>query len=64
MAVRRPVSTPYFDSIERKIASLGGFVNAHLHLDRAGTYDDTVSLLQDTGIRDGASLSLAGKHAV
>lgn len=64
LAVRRPVSTPYFDSLERKIANLGGFLNAHLHLDRAGTYDDTVSLLQGTDIRDGSSLSLAGKHAV
>jgi hypothetical protein len=33
--------------LERKIAGLGGFVSAHLHVDRAGTYDDTVSLLQD-----------------
>lgn len=60
----RPVSTPYFDSLERRIAGLGGFVNAHLHLDRAGTYDETVSLLRGTDIRDGTVLSLAGKHAV
>lgn len=64
LTVRRPVSTPYFEAIERKIAHLGGYFNAHLHLDRAGTYDDTLSLLRNTDIRDAATLSLAGKHAV
>jgi cytosine/creatinine deaminase len=64
LPVRRTVSTPYFDSLERKITGLGGFVNAHLHLDRAGTYDDTVSLLRSTDIRDGTALSLAEKHSL
>lgn len=62
--MRRTVGTPFFESLESRIAELGGYVNAHLHLDRAGTYDGTVSLLQDTGVRDGTVLSLAGKHAV
>jgi len=61
---RAAAGTPYFDSLERKIAELGGYVNAHLHLDRAGTYDDTVQLLRGTEVRDGTTLSLAGKHAV
>jgi cytosine deaminase len=56
--------TPYFEELRAAVRSLGGLFNAHLHLDRAGTYHDTVELLRATGVTDGASLSLPGKHAV
>lgn len=58
------VHTPYISEIAQNIKSLGGFLNAHLHLDRAGTYHDTVRILAEKGISDGASLSLSHKHAL
>ena len=62
--MNRSACTPYFQELERRIASLGGIFNAHLHLDRAGTYHETVQMLSARGVQDGASLSLAGKHAL
>lgn len=62
--MNRSSSTPYFQELERRIADLGGIFNAHLHLDRAGTYHETVRMLSAQGVQDGASLSLAGKHAL
>jgi cytosine deaminase len=62
--MRSRILTPFFQSLDNKIASLGGVMNAHLHLDRAGTYDDTMRLLADRGVLDGTTLTLAGKHAV
>lgn len=56
--------TPYFQELRTAIQSHGGFFNAHLHLDRAGTFHPTVELLRVAGVIDGPSLSLAGKHAV
>lgn len=56
--------TPYFQKLDEHVRALGGYHNAHLHLDRAGTYDETVRLLGENGVRDGASLSLPQKHAV
>ncbi len=38
--------------------------NAHLHLDRAGTFHATEAMLARKGVQDGASFSLAGKHAL
>jgi cytosine/adenosine deaminase-related metal-dependent hydrolase len=56
--------TPYFSDLDSRIRGAGGYFNAHLHLDRAGTYHETVRLLQTRGVRDGAALSLPRKHAV
>jgi len=56
--------TPYFQELHEAIQANGGFFNAHLHLDRAGTFHPTLELLQAQGVMDGASLSLPGKHAV
>lgn len=56
--------SPYFEELNGKIQSLGGLFNAHLHLDRAGTYHATVELLKAQGIRDGSLLSLPRKHAI
>ncbi len=56
--------SPYFEELNVKIQSLGGLLNAHLHLDRAGTYHATVDLLKAQGIRDGSLLSLPRKHAI
>jgi cytosine deaminase len=46
--------TPFFADLRKAVASKGGLVNAHLHLDRAGTFQ---VLTADT-----ANLSLASKH--
>jgi len=56
--------TPFFQELHDAIQSHGGFFNAHLHLDRAGTFHPTVEMLRAAGGMDGASLSLPAKHAV
>ena len=55
---------PFFEALDRLIRAKGGACNAHLHIDRAGTYDETVRLLQARGVRDGANATLAGKHSM
>ncbi len=57
-------TTPYFEMLAARIRALGGMLNAHVHLDRAGTLDVTVRLLSREGVRDGTTLTLAGKHAL
>lgn len=56
--------TPYFQALQERISSLGGFMNAHLHLDRSGTYAETLQMLTDEICGDGSSLSLSKKHAI
>lgn len=56
--------TPYFSELNEVVARHGGFFNAHLHLDRAGTYHPTVLLLAEGGEEDGTLRPLAGKHAI
>ena len=60
----RTKSSPYFETLNAEILALGGGFNAHIHIDRAGTYDETVRLLRDRGVRDGANFTLAGKHSL
>jgi len=62
--MHRDIATPYFLELDRKIEGLGGMFNAHLHLDRAGTYHETVRLLAAAGRDDGTALPLWGKHAL
>lgn len=57
-------ATGYFSELADRIAGHGGLHNAHLHLDRAGTYHRTVQLLAEQGVGNGSSLSIPGKHAV
>jgi cytosine/adenosine deaminase-related metal-dependent hydrolase len=54
--------TSYFSELAGRAASLGGLFNAHLHLDRAGTYEATLNLLQ--GDEGTSSFSLSKKHAL
>lgn len=59
--------TSFFAALRRRIAALGGICNAHLHLDRAGTLDDTLRLLaaaDGDGPGDRSALSLSAKHAI
>jgi cytosine/creatinine deaminase len=57
-------NTPFYSELRKAIVSKGGLVNAHLHLDRAGTLntitEDPVS--QTQSVAEISSLSLASKH--
>lgn len=59
--------TSFFTALRSRITVLGGLCNAHLHLDRAGTLDDTLRMLAfRDGVRHGdrSALSLSAKHAI
>lgn len=56
--------TPFFQELSDRITSYGGLFNAHLHLDRAGTYHATVEIFERQGVSDGTTLPLSAKHAV
>lgn len=59
--------TPFFLHLRQKIHALGGLFNAHLHLDRSGTYYETIELLNGLGgvaVDDTSSMSLATKHSL
>lgn len=59
---RRTVETSYFAALRRKIEAKGGFYNAHLHIDRSGTFDFSRGFLPvDNGLSFSA-LSLQTKH--
>lgn len=57
-------TTPFFEALHTRAMELGGFHNAHLHLDRSGTLDATRKLLteRDRGLE--SRLSLAAKHSL
>jgi len=57
-------TTPYFKDLSKKIAEYGGLFNAHLHLDRSGTYNQTIDLISKEITGEGSSLSLSHKHAI
>ena len=58
-------STSFFNDLRDRISQLGGILNAHLHLDRSGTYDATLKILREVGQGDQrSSLSLARKHSL
>jgi cytosine deaminase len=58
--------TPFFAELRSRIASLGGAFNAHLHLDRSGTYHSTLELLAaaESAVTETSHLSLSAKHAI
>jgi len=55
--------TEYFSELCKSIEALGGFFNAHLHLDRSGTFGDTLKLLQQEA-SSASHFSLAHKHSL
>jgi cytosine/creatinine deaminase len=59
----RRVVTTYVSDVVNRVAGLGGFHNAHLHLDRAGTYEATLGLLRSDE-QSASSLSLKRKHSL
>ena len=55
--------TPFFVELRQVVASKGGFLNAHLHLDRAGTIKVIADERASEGLpTDISSLSLMAKH--
>ena len=58
--------TPFFAELRSRIAGLGGAFNAHLHLDRSGTYHATLDLLAaaEDAKTETSHLSLSAKHAI
>jgi len=56
--------TPFFSELRKAVAAKGGLVNAHLHLDRAGTLKlvAVASGSQSCSEADTSSLSLSSKH--
>ncbi len=56
--------SPYYHELAAAIEGRGGHFNAHLHLDRAGTYHETLRLLTGSTVQDATTLTLAGKHAL
>lgn len=56
--------TPYFEELHQRILAYGGYLNAHLHLDRAGTFHATVDMLRSEGVMEASSLSLMKKHSI
>lgn len=56
--------SPYFEQLRTKITDLGGMFNAHLHLDRAGTFDDKYFETAQLTLSDTDHISLHRKHAL
>ncbi len=58
--------TPFFVELSQAVAARGGFVNAHLHLDRAGTLNTLAAERSSKApaVPDISSLSLSAKHSL
>lgn len=59
-----PIKTPFYDQLSVEITALGGIVNAHLHLDRAGTM--AAQYMDASGVEgdESSAISLAKKHSI
>jgi len=54
--------TPFYERIHSLTLELGGYHNAHLHLDRSFTYDPVREMLLPAGSESASHLSLPSKH--
>lgn len=55
---------PFFHDLRQRIFELGGLFNAHLHLDRAGTLEETLRQLSLDEAGGFSHLSLSRKHSI
>lgn len=55
---------PFFAKLSQAIDDLGGQFNAHLHLDRAGTFEDKYFPVEDFELSKTNHISLHRKHAL
>ncbi len=56
--------TPFFIALDKRVDDLGGFFNAHLHIDRAETLEQTLQLLGAPDLAEASAISLSRKHAL
>lgn len=56
------VRSGYFARLRREVERCGGFFNAHLHLDRAGTLDDRYLAEANVQVLNSSYISLQQKH--
>ena len=57
--------TPFFSALRSRVRALGGLLNAHLHIDRAGTLEETIRIIgTQRNTSDMSSLSLSAKHSL
>jgi len=54
--------SPFYLKLAAEIASLGGMHNAHLHLDRSNTLDESYILVAEQSILETSHISLHEKH--
>ncbi len=54
--------SPFYRQLETKVRTLGGYFNAHTHLDRAGTMDEKYWKAVGLRVEDKSSISLHEKH--
>lgn len=57
-------TSPYFHKLKEKTDALGGFFNAHLHLGRVNTFDDSYLQARDFEVSQASHISLQEKHAL
>ena len=58
------MDTPYFRKLHQEIMRLGGLYNAHLHLCRSGTLDETEIILAAGDTEQYSHLSIPKKHGL
>lgn len=58
------IKTPFYQKLAEEVEKLGGIMNAHLHLDRAGTM--AAKYMDASGVEDeqSSAISLAKKHSI
>ena len=56
--------TPFFGGLREGVEKLGGLFNAHLHIDRAETFDATLEMLGGNISSTASSISLSKKHTL
>lgn len=62
--IDRAFANPFYRQLDARIAELGGMLNAHLHLDRAGTLDPMYMQGSGHRILDSSHVSLLKKHSL
>lgn len=56
--------SPFYRQLANHVRNLGGYFNAHTHLDRAGTMDEKYWQTVGLRVEDNSSISLHEKHAL
>ncbi|MBL9142435.1 MAG: hypothetical protein JNM99_02030 [Verrucomicrobiaceae bacterium] len=54
--------SPFYRQLAAEVRALGGYFNAHTHLDRAGTMDERYWRMTGIRVEDNSSISLHEKH--